>query len=69
MTGWYFKAAEYIQGTKIVVGFVSTNSITQGEQVGHALESIFSRASVKIHFAYRTFAWESEAKGKRTSTW
>jgi hypothetical protein len=34
VSGWYFKAADYIQGTKIKVGLVSTNSITQGEQVG-----------------------------------
>ena len=34
VTAWYLKAAEYIKGTRIVVGFVSTNSITQGEQVG-----------------------------------
>ena len=43
VTGWYFKAAEYIQGTKIVVGFVSTNSITQGEQVGSLWNPLFQR--------------------------
>ncbi len=40
VTGWYFKAADYIQGTRIVVGFVSTNSITQGEQVGTLCSAI-----------------------------
>ncbi len=64
VTGWYFKAAEYIQGTKIIVGFVSTNSITQGEQVGVLWNMLFERYGVKIHFGHRTFAWESEAKGK-----
>jgi len=64
VTGWYFKAAEYIQGTKIVVGFVSTNSISQGEQVGVLWKELFTRYHLKIHFAHRTFAWESEAKGK-----
>jgi len=57
VTGWYFKAAEYIKDTRIVVGFVSTNSISQGEQVGILWNELFSRASLKIHFAHRTFAW------------
>ena len=64
VTGWYFKAAEYIQGTKSVVGFVSTNSISQGEQVGLLWNELFTRYHVKLHFAHRTFAWESEARGK-----
>jgi len=64
VTGWYFKAAEYIQGTGIRVGFVSTNSITQGEQVGVLWNTLFQRYGAKIHFAHRTFAWESEARGK-----
>jgi hypothetical protein len=64
VTGWYHKAAEYIKGTPIVVGFVSTNSITQGEQVNSLWNSLFQRFGLKIHFAHRTFAWESEARGK-----
>jgi hypothetical protein len=64
VTGWYFKAAQYIQGTKIIVGFVSTNSISQGEQVGSLWNPLFQRYGLKIHFAHRTFAWESEARGK-----
>ena len=64
VAGWYFKAAEYIQGTNILVGFVSTNSITQGEQVGTLWNSLFARFGTKIRFAYRTFAWQSEARGK-----
>ncbi len=64
VAGWYFKAANYIEGTRIVVGFVSTNSITQGEQVGVLWGELFKRFQVKIHFAHRTFAWESEARGK-----
>jgi hypothetical protein len=64
VTGWYFKAAEYIRGTKIVVGFVSTNSISQGEQVGTLWNPLFQRFGLKIHFAHRTFPWESEARGK-----
>jgi hypothetical protein len=64
VTGWYRKAAEYIHGTRIVVGFVSTNSISQGEQVGVLWTPLFQKFGLKIHFAHRTFAWESEARGK-----
>ena len=60
---WYLRAAQYIQGTRIMVGFVSTNSITQGEQPG-ILWPILFNLQLKIHFAHRTFAWESEARGK-----
>ncbi len=60
---WYLRAAEYIGGTKIRVAFVSTNSITQGEQPG-VLWPILWKYGLKIHFAHRTFAWESEARGK-----
>jgi len=64
VTGWYFKAAEYIRGTRITVGFVSTNSITQGEQAGVLWSALFQGFGIKIHFGYRTFPWESEARGK-----
>jgi hypothetical protein len=64
VTGWYFKAADYIQGTRIVVGFVSTNSISQGEQVGTLWNHLFQHSRLKIHFAHRTFTWASEARGK-----
>jgi hypothetical protein len=64
VTAWYFRAAEYIRGAKIVVGFVSTNSITQGEQVAALWGPLFGERGIKIHFAYRTFAWDSEARGK-----
>ena len=64
VTGWYFKAARYIQGTEISVAFVSTNSISQGEQVGVLWGELLDRYGLSIHFAHRTFAWESEARGK-----
>ena len=64
VTGWYFKAAEYIKNTHIIVGFVSTNSITQGEQVGVLWNPLFEHYGIKILFGYRTFYWESEARGK-----
>ncbi|MFA6101184.1 MAG: DNA methyltransferase [Victivallaceae bacterium] len=60
---WYVKAAQYIQNTQIKVGFVSTNSITQGEQVGILWNELLNTYHVKIHFAHRTFQWNSEARG------
>ncbi len=64
VAAWYFRAGEYIQNTRVTVGFVSTNSISQGEQVGILWNELFKRYHLKIHFAHRTFAWESEARGK-----
>jgi len=64
VAGWYFKAADYIQDTRVLVGFVSTNSITQGEQVSVLWGELFRKYGVIIHFGHRTFAWESEARGK-----
>ena len=46
------------------VAFVSTNSISQGEQVGILWGDLFQRFHLKIHFAHRTFPWMSEARGK-----
>ncbi len=63
VTAWYCKAADYINRTNISVAFVSTNSITQGEQVGILWRELMQRAPLKIHFAHRTFKWRNEAKG------
>lgn len=62
VTAWYAKAAKYIQGTKIKVGFVSTNSISQGEQVG-LLWKYLKDFNIVIHFAHQTFKWSNDAKG------
>jgi len=62
VTAWYLKAARFIQGTAAKVAFVSTNSITQGEQVP-ALWSPLYNLHVHIDFAHRTFKWSNEAKG------
>lgn len=64
VTCWYFVAAKYIQGTDIRAAFVSTNSISQGEQVAVMWDAIKTHFSIEIFFAHRTFAWESEARGK-----
>ena len=63
VTAWYLKAAKYIQNTKIKVAFVSTNSISQGEQVGILWNELFNSYRIKINFAHRTFKWNNEAKG------
>ncbi len=62
VSAWYFKAARYIQDTDIRVAFVSTNSISQGEQVGVLWGELF-KLDINIKFAHRTFAWQSEARG------
>ncbi|MCF6356185.1 MAG: hypothetical protein L3J54_00140 [Draconibacterium sp.] len=64
VTGWYLKAAKYIHNTNIKAAFVSTNTITQGEQVGILWKELFEHYNIKIHFAHRTFKWFNEAKGK-----
>ena len=61
---WYHKAAAYIQNTNIRIAFVSTNSITQGEQVAPLWGKLYAEYKVHIDFAYRTFRWGNEAKGK-----
>jgi hypothetical protein len=63
VSAWYVKAAQYIYDTKIKAAFVSTNSITQGEQVSALWGEMFRRYGIKIHFAHRTFQWSNEARG------
>jgi hypothetical protein len=64
VASWYWLAAKYICATSIEVGFVSTNSICQGEQVGLLWQPILDRYKCRINFAHRTFKWSNEAKGK-----
>ncbi|MEI6043128.1 MAG: DNA methyltransferase [Chloroflexota bacterium] len=64
VAAWYLKAARYIHHTPIVCAFVSTNSISQGEQVAILWQELIAHYQLKIHFAHRTFAWSSEARGK-----
>ena len=63
VTGWYIKAAKYIQGTQTKAAFVSTNSIVQGEQTSILWGQMLNKYGIKIHFAHRTFKWSNEAKG------
>lgn len=64
VAGWYWKAAQLIQGTNIRTAFVSTNSITQGEQVAGIWKPLYDRFGIHIDFAHRTFRWDSEASLK-----
>ena len=64
VAGWYFKATQLMQGTTIRTALVSTNSITQGEQVSAVWEPLFTRFGIHIDFAHRTFRWDSEANAK-----
>ena len=61
---WYHKAAALMQGTNSRSAFVSTNSITQGEQVAPLWDKLLNHYHVHIDFAHRTFKWNSEAKEK-----
>jgi hypothetical protein len=77
VTAWYIKAAQYLQTTSHLFeagyiktessftrcAFVSTNSISQGEQVGILWNELFNKYHIKIFFAHRTFKWGNEAKG------
>ncbi len=62
VSAWYLKAADYMGEHPIRTAFVSTNSITQGEQVG-VLWGEMLRRGCRIFFAHRTFQWNNEARG------
>ena len=64
VTAWFLKAGEYVRESEARIGFVATNSITQGEQVGQLWPLLFERHGLEIAFAHRTFAWGSDARGK-----
>lgn len=61
VTGWFFKAARYIQNTNIRVAFVSTINITRGEQVSLLWASLLEKYNIAIDYAYLPFEWYSEA--------
>ena len=64
VSGWYYKAAHMIDGTNVCAALVSTNSITQGEQVSAVWKNLIEQHGVRIDFAHRTFRWDSEASLK-----
>ena len=62
VAAWYWKAAQLMQANPVIrAALVSTNSITQGEQVAAIWKPLFDRFNIHIDFAYRTFRWDSEA--------
>ena len=61
---WYKKTADFMQGTKIRTALVSTNSISQGEQVANLWKPLMEESGVHIDFAWRTFRWDSESSLK-----
>lgn len=63
VTGWHAKALDLFDGRAGRFAYVTTNSITQGDQVPRLFGAIFD-ARWRIRFAHRTFAWDSEAPGK-----
>ncbi|OLS21393.1 MAG: hypothetical protein HeimC3_35880 [Candidatus Heimdallarchaeota archaeon LC_3] len=67
VSGWYIKCVKFIKDTFIKTGFVSTNSITQGEQA-YFLWKYLLDENVSIHFAHRSFRWSSSLKKKAIVT-
>lgn len=68
VASWFLKGAAYLRqgqdaGKGVRLGFVATNSITQGEQVAQLWPLLFERYGMEIGFAYRTFNWKSDARG------
>ncbi|MGD0497413.1 MAG: DNA methyltransferase [Bryobacteraceae bacterium] len=63
VTAWFMKAGDYLRKSSARIGFVATNSITQGEQVAQLWPVLFDRYGLEIGFAHRTFAWGSDARG------
>ena len=63
VTAWFIRAGEYLQKSATRIGFVATNSITQGEQAAQLWPILFGRCRLEIAFAHRTFTWGSDARG------
>ena len=63
VAAWFITAGAYLRLSRARVGFVATNSITQGEQVAQLWPILFERHGLEISFAHRTFAWGSDARG------
>lgn len=62
---WFYEAAKYVDNTTVKCAFVSTNSITQGQQAVALWKKMFEKG-IHINFAYPSFPWDSEAKNSGT---
>ncbi len=60
VAAWFFKASQLCENSRTKAGFVSTNSITQGDQVAPVWKPLIERFHIHIDFAYRTFKWSNE---------
>ena len=63
VAAWFLKGGAYARAGRARIGFVSTNSITQGEQVAQLWPLLFERCGLELAFAHSTFAWGSDARG------
>lgn len=65
VAAWFIKAGEYIAANPLCrLGYVATNSITQGQQVAQLWPILFDRFGLELDFGHRTFVWDSDARGK-----
>ncbi|MBQ9595061.1 MAG: class I SAM-dependent DNA methyltransferase, partial [Synergistaceae bacterium] len=64
VSGWYYKACEFMKGSRVKAAFVSTNSITQGEQVSYVFKTLNQKFGIAIDFAHQSFIWDNEATDK-----
>lgn len=64
VSGWFYKAARFMQGTSIEASFVSTINITRGEQVSLLWNALLDKYNVNIKYAYLPFVWNSKSKKK-----
>ncbi len=71
VAAWFIRAGDYVRQSQPGdgappprIGFVATNSITQGEQVAQLWPLLLDRRRLEVAFAHRTFAWGSDARGK-----
>ena len=64
VAAWFIRAGEYVKGSSARIGFVATNSITQGERVAQLWPVLFEHSKLETAFAHRTFTWGSDARGK-----
>jgi hypothetical protein len=62
VSGWFYKASDISSKYRVEVGFVSTNSITQGEQIESVWKVLFDKFNIQINFAYKNFKWTNNAK-------
>ena len=63
VSAWYKKAFDYIENSNVNVAYVSTNSITQGEQVPVLWQYALDK-NIELNFAWRSFRWDSESQQK-----